>query len=100
MPISSFFSQLYPRLCYRLAASWHHPRFGIRWHQGEIAQVYGKVNPRLIRALKEFKDLESVAQGWVMAVPTGQGSGLRWITSAHFDDTLTQRLRNLLQCSV
>lgn len=88
-------------LTYRLAASWHHPRFGIRFYKGRIVQVYGQVNPRFLRALKDFKGLEDISQGWIMGIPTQRDTrSLKLLGSALFSEGLLQRLRNLLQSSV
>lgn len=88
-------------LAYRLAASWHHPRFGIRFYEGRVVQVYGQVNPRFLRELKDFKAIESVTQGWIMGIPAQRDArSLKLMGSTQFSEALLQRLRNLLQSSV
>jgi hypothetical protein len=101
MTVFSLWIRLKQELAYRLAASWHHPRFGIRFSEGKVVRVYGKVNPRFLRALHDFKDLERLSEGWMMAVPSQRdGQSLKIIGSPQLSDILLQRLRNLLQSSV
>lgn len=101
MTLFSLWTRLKQELSYRWAASWHHPRFGIRFADGKVQRVYGKVNPRFLRALKDFRDLEELSEGWMMAVPSRQDArSLKIIGSPHFSEVTLQRLRNLLQSSV
>lgn len=101
MTVFSLWIRLKQEFAYRLAASWHHPRFGIRFSDGKVLRVYGKVNPRFLRALKDFKDLESLSEGWIMGIPTRRDArSLKVIGSPQLSEALLQRLRNLLQSSI
>ena len=101
MTLFSLWIHLKQELGYRWAASWHQPRFGIRFANGKIQRVYGKVNPRFLRALKDFRDLEGLSEGWMMAIPTQRNPrSLKIIGSPQLSEATLQRLRNLLQSSV